>query len=368
MSETEPGARPIKSSSSSCSRDITILASSGLTRKAAAAAGPPLGFGGFGIFGDRSIAIFRKQQQRLQRAMIMDDDDDDDDEDAGSAMLSRSKRTRLDAVQSSGEIIGDEVQNYSSNRLYPTLYLLGRYRKLARDVPQSPWMINGKKKGRNSVSEIIEHAVKAVLKCKECKLHACGREDIDVRCLGNGRPFVLEVLGVSVEPTGGTLVEIVQSLQRREGLNNEGDVDVLLLKEADKRTWESMQAVAEEKKKAYVCVCWSEEKVSAADLAKLEALCTGGSVDNDGDPCLHLLQKTPLRVAHRRSLLDRTRFVYDIQTCRISDHYFLLSLVTSAGLYVKEFVHGDLGRTVPSVQVGRIGSSILTPSLSMSFN
>ena len=33
----------------------------------------------------------------------------------------------------------------------------------------------------------------------------------------------------------------------------------------------------------------------------------------------------------------------------LNQHYFILRLVTSAGTYVKEFVHGDLGRTMPNV-------------------
>lgn len=41
------------------------------------------------------------------------------------------------------------------------------------------------RKGRNSVEEIVSSAVKKVSGCSECRLHACGREDIDVRCLGN---------------------------------------------------------------------------------------------------------------------------------------------------------------------------------------
>ncbi len=120
------------------------------------------------------------------------------------------------------------------------VYLLGRYRKLARDVPQSPWTVsvNGKggeddegndeenatapaeksarlegneqdkvevdtsedanasakgptgstityaRKGRCSVEEIINSVVKEHLQAAECRMHPCGREDIDVRCLG----------------------------------------------------------------------------------------------------------------------------------------------------------------------------------------
>jgi len=96
-----------------------------------------------------------------------------------------------------------------------------RYKKLARDVPQSLWMItstssdqnecdegDGKhknsldtnelaevrpthqRKGRNSVEEIVSFAVKQVSGCSECRLHACGREDIDVRCIGNVPNFL----------------------------------------------------------------------------------------------------------------------------------------------------------------------------------
>ena len=30
---------------------------------------------------------------------------------------------------------------------------------------------------------------------RECKFHSAGREDIDVRMLGDGRPFALELIG-----------------------------------------------------------------------------------------------------------------------------------------------------------------------------
>jgi tRNA U54 and U55 pseudouridine synthase Pus10 len=35
-----------------------------------------------------------------------------------------------------------------------------------------------------SVEEILSEAVLKSLKASSCKMHACGREDIDVRCLG----------------------------------------------------------------------------------------------------------------------------------------------------------------------------------------
>lgn len=46
----------------------------------------------------------------------------------------------------------------------------------------------------------------------------------------------------------------------------------------------------------------------------------------------------------------RPKSIYKIKAERISPHFIYLDLVTQAGTYVKEFVHGDLGRTVPSFQ------------------
>lgn len=146
------------------------------------------------------------------------------------------------------------------------MYLFGRYRKLARDVPQAPWTISvptsssssepqddapetvgheddqqqqnevtpsssssssqQRRKGRKSVEEIISHAVCAVLGASDCRLHACGREDIDVRCLGNGRPFALEVNNAKVLPTAALLAEVVRSVNAREGLNTQGDLEL----------------------------------------------------------------------------------------------------------------------------------------------
>lgn len=76
----------------------------------------------------------------------------------------------------------------------------------------------------------------------------------------------------------------------------------------------------------------------------------GGGVDEEATRFLFSLQqKTPLRVIHRRSLMTRTRRIYALEAQLLNAHYFLLSLVTGAGTYVKEFVHGDLGRTQPNV-------------------
>ena len=281
------------------------------------------------------------------------------------------------------------------------VYLFGRYRKLARDVPQSPWALNAqsmgskngfaevgmateaeddsaglkrrragddgdadpvsaevygtdrahdsgdgeRRKGRNSVEEIIAEAVRVELKASVCRMHACGREDIDVRCLGNGRPFCMEVHGAMLVPTEMRLQQAMHHIACRTGLNKDGDVELLLLKEADRATWEGMQKAAEEKDKAYSCVVWCARALVREDLDALQQRCRAGPTAQH----LEIQQKTPLRVVHRRSLLNRTRHISNVEAVLLSPHYFLLRLQTSAGTYVKEWVHGDLGRTTPSV-------------------
>ena len=61
------------------------------------------------------------------------------------------------------------------------------------------------------------------------------------------------------------------------------------------------------------------------------------------------MQKTPVRVLHRRSQLVRPKKVYRMLAQYLNPHYFTLHVLASAGTYIKEFVHGDLGRTTPSV-------------------
>jgi len=54
-------------------------------------------------------------------------------------------------------------------------------------------------------------------------------------------------------------------------------------------------------------------------------------------------------VLHRRSQLVREKMVYKMKAEWINPHYFNLHVLASAGTYIKELVHGDLGRTAPSV-------------------
>ena len=47
--------------------------------------------------------------------------------------------------------------------------------------------------------------------------------------------------------------------------------------------------------------------------------------------------------------MHREKIIYRLNATWINDHFFVLFLLSSAGTYIKEFVHGDLGRTQPNL-------------------
>ncbi|MCO5571241.1 hypothetical protein L7F22_024977 [Adiantum nelumboides] len=92
--------------------------------------------------------------------------------------------------------------------------------------------------------------------------------------------------------------------------------------------------------KQYTAVIWLSRVVSDADIVEFTAM-----------KALEIQQKTPVRVLHRRSPLVRPRIIHWLKLERITgvEQYYLLHLCSQAGTYIKEFVHGDLGRTYPNV-------------------
>ena len=66
---------------------------------------------------------------------------------------------------------------------------------------------------------------------------------------------------------------------------------------------------------------------------------------------LTIRQRTPVRVVHRRGNMIRERALFSLSArARPEDARLVeVDLETSAGLYIKEFVHGEMGRTNPSL-------------------
>lgn len=285
-------------------------------------------------------------------------------------------------------------------------YLRGTYTKARRDVSQTPFHTAGGNGGRDgdgdggsgepgdskrrrigvtSVEEQITPAIVAAcngisdrnnnpdlthnLIFGMAKFHASGREDLDVRMMlppdadddgtRNGsrhvitaRPFVYEVFDANRLPPVTALQQIVDEVNheastadpilpcRTYGKNPMGVGIAPDLTFVPSSAFSGLQNETESKIKYYGCLCWSHDRLPETDVALVAKL---------GLFPLTLQQRTPIRVLHRRSNIVRERHILSCRAQRVDDHYFRLHLSTSAGTYVKEFVHGDLGRTVPSI-------------------
>ncbi|XP_072987410.1 uncharacterized protein [Typha latifolia] len=216
------------------------------------------------------------------------------------------------------------------------IYIGGRYLKFSRKVSQSRWMIDDERMGEASVEEIVGDNVCSICRGDSYKFHAAGREDIDVRMLGSGRPFLVEVPNARYVPSSVDIQEIA------EKINNSVKkyVRVRNLKLVGSEGWAMMREGESEKQKQYAALVWISRPLTNDDLQIISSL-----------KDMEIFQKTPVRVLHRRSPLERKRIIHWMMVEKVSgsSQYFLLHLCTQAGTYIKEFVHGDLGRTQPSM-------------------
>ncbi|CAK9201722.1 unnamed protein product [Sphagnum troendelagicum] len=216
------------------------------------------------------------------------------------------------------------------------VFVGGRYLKYSRNISQSRWMIDDERMGEGSVQEVIGDVVFPPYKGDSYKFHAAGREDIDVRMLGPGRPFIVEISNARVIPSSAE----IRKLERDINSLKEGWVKVRELRQVGIDACAIMREGESEKQKEYAAVVWLSRPVTEADFECLSSFKE-----------LELQQKTPVRVLHRRSPLTRPRTIHWMRCKEIkgTQNYFVLFLCTQAGTYIKEFVHGDLGRTFPNV-------------------
>ncbi|KAG9442096.1 hypothetical protein H6P81_017950 [Aristolochia fimbriata] len=226
--------------------------------------------------------------------------------------------------------------NLAYHCYHTPIYIGGRYLKFSRNVSQTRWIIDDERMGEASVEEIIGGSILHICRSDTYKFHAAGREDIDVRMLGSGRPFLVEVVNPRHIPSSSDIVKLEDTINNLEGRF----VGVRKLRLVGNEVWDLMREGEAEKQKQYAALVWISRPVKDEDLESISAI-------RDMD----ILQKTPIRVLHRRSPLERTRIIHWMKIERISGscQYFLLHLCTQAGTYIKEFVHGDLGRTHPSI-------------------
>ena len=224
------------------------------------------------------------------------------------------------------------------------LFVSGRYRKLIRTIPQSKWFCSDCR-GRGcekcsgtgklypeSVEELSSKALLETTQGAEAFLHASGREDIDARMLGSGRPFVIEVSNPKKR-----FVDLKQ-IEIQINAGAVGKVEVSGLRFATKDVVRRLKK-GENAQKEYALLAEFENELSDQDLHMIEEKLSGVCIK----------QQTPLRVLHRRADLIREKYIYQVKVKKVSLKRALLEIRCQGGLYVKELVSGDEERTVPNV-------------------
>ena len=224
------------------------------------------------------------------------------------------------------------------------LFVAGRYRKLVRDIPQSKWFCSscrgrGCEKcggtGKMYPESVEELASKPLLEAAEgekTSFHASGREDIDARMLGNGRPFVIEVS----KPKRRFLD--LKMIEAAVNAGAVGKVEVSGLRFSSKDVVRRLKR-GESAQKEYRVLIDFEKEFSDEDLRLLEEKLSGALIK----------QQTPLRVLHRRADLVREKYIYEVKVKKVSLKRAEMKIRCQGGLYVKELVSGDEGRTLPNV-------------------
>jgi len=227
------------------------------------------------------------------------------------------------------------------------LFILGRYRKIKRGIPQSKWFCRkcrGKgceycnhtgKMYQESVEEFISEPLLSAAKGVASKFHGSGREDIDARMLGTGRPFVLEIS----EPKKRNLD--FEMLTQKINANAESKVEINIEGITTRTKVRELKTKSSRNAKGYRAIVSLEAPLM---IEKSELYVIAKKLSNT-----IIQQRTPLRVAHRRADKIRSRKVISFQIEKIEPQSLTVYIVCEGGLYVKELISGDEGRTYPNL-------------------
>jgi tRNA pseudouridine synthase 10 len=229
------------------------------------------------------------------------------------------------------------------------LFFESRYRKLVRDLPQTIFWCptcKGSRKHRvgcetcegrgklsdDSVQELVARRILPAFRARRGKFHGAGREDIDVRMLGRGRPFVFEIEGP--RNPEADLEDVWRRIQEQEV----GRIEIEPFRSVGRERVAALKEGRFPKRYRVGIAC--QGALDAAVAARLE-----------GESFM-LAQRTPTRVMHRRADLVRERAVRILAVRTPAPDRDLpleVDVDTAHGTYVKEWVSGDEGRTEPSV-------------------
>ena len=242
--------------------------------------------------------------------------------------------------------------NYDSftiDLLIRSLFIYGKYQKLIRGIPQTHWDCrkcrgsgceacnNTGKQYPTSVEELISPKFKEASKSINSKFHGAGREDIDVRMLGDGRPFIIELKNPVLRSLD------LKKLKKNVNKKNKKRIKIDNLRYSSKSEVKQIKFKSEVVKKKYRALIESPNLPLSKEIFLLmEKKIIDQTVGKK------IYQKTPQRVSHRRADKIREKKIFNIKGTFLKPSLFEFIIETQGGTYIKELITGDEGRTRPS--------------------
>lgn len=200
------------------------------------------------------------------------------------------------------------------------IYIYGIYTKNCRNLSQTKMFLK-KYVNLKSVDGFISD-LKVFFDAEKVNFIGAGREDIDVKMI-KGRPFLIEV----TRPRQNLHFDHLD-LVLNEGVSIRNLLNVT--RAVKKELCEEESAC-----KTYRALVYCHEPLNPEVIEEYRTE-------------FNIQQKTPIRVLHRRSNLTRTRHM-QIMNWQVCGEYSIVNIRAQGGSYIKEFINGDFGRTVPSL-------------------
>jgi len=165
------------------------------------------------------------------------------------------------------------------------------------------------------------------------KFHGAGREDVDATVVGTGRPFVLELK----HPRRRYLD--LRELERLINEKAEGKVEVSGLEYSSRRELRLLKSLSPMASKTYEAIVEFDGDVDEESLRRVEEKFKDIVIE----------QRTPRRVLKRRADKIRQKKLYYVEAEKLDERLVKFRIKAQGGLYVKELIDGDEGRTKPNI-------------------
>ncbi|KAI9484035.1 MAG: hypothetical protein EXX96DRAFT_162560 [Benjaminiella poitrasii] len=255
--------------------------------------------------------------------------------------------------------VTEQAKFDSVELVHASTYVGGRYFKFSREYSQTPWAIKGQKLAEHSVSGCIVDIVRKYHRADDTKFVSAGREDANVRMLGSGRPFYIELINPRSPRLSKEMYKKIEEEINSQEIHKD-NVQIRHLSYIKPEYTSIIKEGEETKTKRYRALVWLSEPLTDELIERINKV---------GSTPFTIQQNTPVRVFQRRSAAVRPKVIHTSTISRMHPNvdlnspearFGVLKLHTQAGTYIKEYVHGDLGRTLPNLaSVGQIHSADL---------